>query len=491
MVRQSLLFSLVNYSGIGIGILASLYLYPQDRQLYGTFSYIQAGAELLMPLMGLGISQAIIKYFPKVRDADEKRNRLFTFSLSFVAVCSLLIGGLVLLLRALLPGISSYVKLEYAQYSVGVAIGITLIDLLKKYLYNFKNIVTQALVDSFILRLALPTLFILVLYFGVHATSTYRAFSYCYLVVACFVLLYTLRFSKTQLDFHFSGIKSLIGKPFFAYSLVMLASIIGNKLAFNIDRIMIPNLLSEKDNGTYTIALNLARSMAVPAAAVIAIASPLITDYLAKGKVAALARVYQRTSLSLSLIGIALYGAVCLGIGFLFQSLSTADNLLPSVPILLVLGIGFVFNMAAGVNTQLISFSRHYRFTLYLTLLLGVINISLNLLFITVFHSGVLGVAYATLISLITFNIVVIAFVYQKFKILPLTPGHSRILTAGLITAALIYLLPNFEAPLCNALYKPGLFLLIYLGVVYRMKWVEEFNELIDKFLRRFKGQGG
>ena len=487
MVRQSLLFSLINYSGIGIGILASLYLYPRNRALYGTFSYIQAGAELLMPLMGFGISQAVIKYFPAVKSDADKRNRLFTFSLSFVTLCSLLIGGGMLALRACFPAVSAYVKLEYAEYSVLVGISITLIDLFKRYLYNFRNITTQAVVDSFILRLSLPTLFILVLYFGVKPVFTYKAFSYFYLVVTFFVLLYTLRFTQTQLDLRFSAIKSLIGKPFFQYSVVTLASFIGSKLAFNIDRIMIPNLLSETANGTYTIALSLSRTMAVPATAVIAIASPLITDYLAAGKLNALEQVYQRTSLSLSLVGLSLYCAVFLGIGFLFQSLSTAKNLLLTVPLLLVLGVGFVFNMAAGVNAQIISFSRYYRFSLYLTLLLGGINVVLNLFFVSVLHSGVLGVAYATLLSLTLFNTAVIAFVYRKFKILPLTPNHIKILITGVATTALIYGLPDFERPLLNAFYKPALFLLIHLGVVYGMKWVEEFNELVDKLIGRLK----
>ncbi len=487
MVRQSLFFSLINYAGIGIGVLASLYLYPRDRELYGTFAYIQAGAELLMPLMGFGISQTIIKYFPKVKDRAQDRNRLFGFSLSFVLASALLIGGLALLLRALFPALSACVELDYLPYSVLIAIGITTVDLLKKYLSNFKNITTQAFVDSFVLRLALPILFVLVLYYGVKPVFTYRAFSYFYLIVAFFMLCYTLRFTQTRFDFRFKAIGHLIGKPFFQYSLVMLANLMGNKLAFSIDRFMIPNLLSEADNGTYAIALNLSRSMAVPAAAVIAIASPLITDYLARGNRSGLQGVYKRTSLSLSAIGIWLYFAVFLGISFFFESLSTAENLIPSVPILWVLGLGFVFNMATGVNSQIISFSEHYRFALYLTLFLGAMNVGFNLLFIEVFETGLVGVAYATLISLVVFNAVLIAFVYQKFGILPFTPSHVKVLVLGLLSAAVIYFLPNFETPLFNALYKPGLFLVTNLSVVYRMNWVAEINKPIVKLLKRLK----
>ncbi|MEH0008216.1 MAG: polysaccharide biosynthesis C-terminal domain-containing protein [Flavobacteriales bacterium] len=487
MVKQSLRFSLINYAGIGIGILASLYLYPRDRELYGTFSYIQAGAELLMPLMGFGISQAIIKYFPRVRDQADNRNRLFGFSLSFVLVSALLIGSLALLMRPLFPAISAYIRVDYMPYSVLIAIGITSMDLLKKYLSNFKNITAQAFVDSFVLRLGLPILFILVLYYGVKPVFTYRAFSFFYVVVAFFMLRYTLRFTQTRLDFHFKAIRHLIGKPFFQYSLIMLASLIGNKLAFSIDRFMIPNLLSEKDNGTYTIALNLSRSMAVPAAAVIAIASPLITDYLATGNRNGLQRVYKRASLSLSAIGIWLYLAVFLGISFFFESLSTAKNLLPSVPILLVLGIGFVCNMATGINSQIISFSEHYRFTFYLTLFLGMMNIAFNLVFIEVFETGVIGVAYATLTSLVVFNAVVIAFVYRKFGILPFTPSHIKVLILGLLSAAVIYLLPNFKTPGFNALYKPGLFLLTNLSTVHQMNWVADINACTANLVKRFK----
>ena len=63
--KQALLFTLINYFGVLIGTVSTLFIYPEDKDLLGVFRFIDGFAQILYPVYGFGCIYRIIKFQPK------------------------------------------------------------------------------------------------------------------------------------------------------------------------------------------------------------------------------------------------------------------------------------------------------------------------------------------------------------------------------------------------------------------------------------------
>src|SRR5690606_22034341 len=86
--KQVFLYAVINYLGTAIGIVSSILIYPQNRELYGTIGYIDGISQLLFPIMVLGASHALIKFYPALD--EEKKKQLFNYSIASVSLISLI-----------------------------------------------------------------------------------------------------------------------------------------------------------------------------------------------------------------------------------------------------------------------------------------------------------------------------------------------------------------------------------------------------------------
>jgi hypothetical protein len=76
--KQAFFFTIINYVGILIGIISTLFIYPKNKEMLGIFRYVESLAQILFPIMLLGASQALIKFGPKLDSKQEKQ--LFSYS---------------------------------------------------------------------------------------------------------------------------------------------------------------------------------------------------------------------------------------------------------------------------------------------------------------------------------------------------------------------------------------------------------------------------
>ena len=76
--KQAFFFTIINYVGILIGIVSTLFIYPKNKELLGIFRYIESLAQIIFPVLLLGASQALINFHPKL-DLHHKK-QLFNYS---------------------------------------------------------------------------------------------------------------------------------------------------------------------------------------------------------------------------------------------------------------------------------------------------------------------------------------------------------------------------------------------------------------------------
>jgi O-antigen/teichoic acid export membrane protein len=289
-----------------------------------------------------------------------------------------------------------------------------------------------------------------------------------------------------NIQFNFSS-KKVFNRSFRSeytkYSLFAFFSILGSLLAFKIDGIMVPNLIEGGNamtaNGTYSIGVVLAATLAIPAIGLYTIYSPIITEYIAKDDIASLGKKYQEVSKLLFAIGGFLLCCIFLGVDDLFSILPTRENLVDTIPVILILSFNVVIDMTTSFNSHILLYSKYYRFNMVAIAILVVLNISLNIYFIKYLQLGIEGAAYATLISMTLYNTVKLIFIYSKYKIQPFTQKHIWLLFSFAGTLTLLHNIPKTSYIILDIILKVGTFMLVNGIVIYKLRMIPAVNDWI------------
>lgn len=482
--RQAFFFTLINYIGILIGIFSTLFVYPKNKEMLGVFRYVESLAQILFPIMLLGVSQVLIKFGPKLDRYQEKQ--LFNYSVLSVVFMSVLvlfsIGGLSVF--------SVFKQLDYIYMAFAMGFFLAFIDLFKKQATIIQKISVPTFFDNIVPKIALPIIFILVLHNYISTNQSLIFYILSYGVIAFFVAIYLFYFFKPEFKFDFKSLFMQIDKKeMYRFSLFAFAGSLGSVFAFRIDAIMIPKLISMEANGAFSIGVTLASALAIPATGIFTLYAPIISNYIKNDAMAELNVKYKEISKLLFFIGALLYSGIFLGIENLFMLLPTHENLMASVPVILILGFNVLVNMGTGFNGEIITYSKYYRFNLIAIIILIILNVSLNLVFIEVFHLGIVGVAYASLIAMLLFNLSKLIFIYQKFKLFPFDASYFKLVLVFVLVLLLCYFLPDFENNWFALIFKTGLSLVLNLGIIYKMNLVYSYNFWVKKVLTKIKGE--
>ncbi|MBC7439121.1 MAG: hypothetical protein H7250_03940, partial [Flavobacterium sp.] len=232
---------------------------------------------------------------------------------------------------------------------------------------------------------------------------------------------------------------------------------------------------------TFSIGVTLASAIAIPATGIFSLYAPIISDFLKNNQLAELNKKYKETAKLLFFIGAILYSCIFLGIENLFQMLPTHESLMASVPIILILGFNVLVNMGTGFNGEIITYSKYYKFNLIAIALLVILNVGLNLIFILVFKLGIEAVAYASLLSMVVFNMSKLWFIYLKFKLFPFDKSFLKLVVVFSFVLLFTYFLPQLNNLFLNLIFKISCCLLLNLLLIYKLNLVYSFNFWVKK----------
>jgi O-antigen/teichoic acid export membrane protein len=477
--KQLFFYSLINYIGTAIGVVSALIVYPLDYVFSGTVKYVDSISQLLFPVMILGASHALIKFYPAL---DEKmRKQLFNYSIVSILVISL----------AVFLGISLFVLLtnndqaSLFYLAFPIAVSLAFIELFKKQSQDLQKIAVPTLYEKIIPKIILPVVFLLFLShaMGLHASLLVYALGYVFIFILTSIYLFK-RF-KPGFNYNF---KTLFGehmsrKDYFRYSLYSFTGSLGSLLAFRIDGIIIPQFISLEANGIFGNAVTIASVLQIPAVGMFALYAPLISGYLRSDNFAELQLKYKEVAKLLFFIGAVLFSCVFLGVDNLFRLMPTYDKLKETIPVIQILGFSVLINMATGFNGEIITYSKYYRFNLVMILLLIFLNVSLNLYFIFYTDMGIRGVAYASLLSMTLFNAIKLAFIYKKFRLIPFDASFVKMALIFSVSGIAIYFLPDTGSHFLDLVYKTGLSLVVNVTAIYKIRLVYQVNLWVDKAL--------
>lgn len=480
--KQAFLFSIINYIGVVIGMISTLFIYPNDKEFLGIIRFIDGFAQILYPIMVFGASTALLNFQPKINLFLQRK--LFSYG-----VISILI---MIIICAFFVTVIYYLDItkntEYYLYGFIIAVFLAFIDLMKRQAYNLQKIAVPTFFEKIIPKLSLPLAFVLVLYFAMNYNDALTIYSASFVIIFIAISWYLIRVFKPVLTLNFKDLFQEIPRnEYYKYCFYAFCASLGSFFAFRIDSIMIPEFISNEANGNFNIGVNLANALMIPATGVFALYSPIISEALKSNNLQTLKIKYAEVAKNLYFIGILMFGCIVLGFSDFIMLLPTAEKLEPTLPIIYILGANVILNMSTGFSTEIIAYSKFYKFNLIAILSLAVLNIGLNYLILTQTDFGIIGVAYASLFSMFVFNLMKLIFIYKKFQILPVNISYLKTILLSLVLLFLCWILPIQFLGDFSFVIRCALFSISFNGIVFLFGWVPELNTNVFKILNKLK----
>ncbi|WP_298422214.1 polysaccharide biosynthesis C-terminal domain-containing protein [uncultured Kordia sp.] len=483
---QALKFSIINYIGAAIGIVSTLFIYPNNKEFLGIIRYIFDGAQILMAFFVFGTSQSLVNYFPRFKDVAEKRNIFFSSTLLIVIVNSVVFSLVFLLLANSLSSVlPDFHAFDYIGYSIVVGFAFAIMDVCKRQASNYKKIAIPTVLERFSIKLFFPATFLLLLAGIITVETGKLIYTGCFVILFCIALVYVKKIANITFNFNYKNVfDASFRKEYIKYSVFAFLSILGSLLAFKIDGIMVPNLIivdSMTANGTYSIGVALAATLGIPAIGLYTIYSPIVREYIAKDDIVSLGKKYKEISMLLFALGGFLLSCIFLGVDDLFSILPTRENLLDTIPVILILSFNVVVDMTTSFNSHILLYSKYYRFNMVAIAILVILNISLNIYFIKHLNLGIEGAAYATLISMTLYNSVKLIYIYSKFKIQPFTKKHLILLVVFIGSVGILHNIPSTRNIIFDIILKVGTYMLVNGFVIYKLRMIPMLNNWISE----------
>ena len=272
------------------------------------------------------------------------------------------------------------------------------LDMINKVLYDA---VLGAFLQEFLQRLLIFTVTILFIFgvFNLHQLILAYATAVC--VKGLVMFLYLLVKGEMSFKPRLKFIDKKLRKEIIDVALFSILTGLGGSIVFNIDKIIINQLLGLGQTGVYTIAFFFGTLVVIPSRPLLRISGTLIADAFKRNDLKYINDIYKRSCINQFIIGAFLFGGIWLNIDNILEILG--PDYANGKWVIFFIGLAYLFDMATGANGQIISFSPHYRFALYFVLVLVVLVVITMYIFVPVY--GISGGAIAIAVSIFSNNI--------------------------------------------------------------------------------------
>jgi O-antigen/teichoic acid export membrane protein len=483
--KQSIVSTIYIYTGVLIGFISTGILMPRflTEAQNGIVKLLVSYSLLFAYFASLGFQTSAVRFFPYFKDKGRGHHGFF-FLLVLVAIIGFsLFLILYYLIKTPIINYESAKNSEFANYFF-LILPLTFFFLLFNLLDIYARVLIQSTIGTF-LKEMFQRIFILIaiLLFVFEWIGFWR-----------FILIYVISLSlPTIILFFYLLVKGEIFlKPDFSLlrqnmiSAMINLSFYGLFIGFSqiaisqIDSILINFIKDPAHTGIYAITFYYGTLVVLPSRAVFRIAPTYIAEAFKGNDFKTIGSIQYKSCLNQMLLGTGLFLLLWLNIDNVFRILPA--EYLAGKYVIFFIGLTNLISMAGGLSSQVITLSDHYRFNGLFVIIYLILTVSLNIYLIR--SIGIVGAALAAMLSMLVYTILKFIFIYKRFNIQPYNWNHLKIILIGggsyLIGNAFSY--PSGLIP--NILLKTLLFGLIYISVNYFLISSEDFNDIINKYLK-------
>jgi O-antigen/teichoic acid export membrane protein len=357
--------------------------------------------------------------------------------------------------------------------------------ILEQYLGSQMKVAVSAFMREVVLRLAIIA-FILLFGFGYITFAT---------LVKGTILIYTLPVTifallsfKTKgfgLSYHVSDFSKGEYKDLAHFSWYHFLLSISLLMLSWMDQLLIPfyDHKGLSAMAIYGVAIFLISFLQLPLKALLPASFTVLAKAFAEEDAAKAKDIFVRSSINILIPSVAVAVLMCCNLTNVIAVIKNGYSEI--IPVFLILFIGNMVNIATGMNDQVLSIAKFYKFNFYLSLLLmAALYIMIRLL---VPRYGIYGAAWSTTSVLMVFNIVKCLFVWKKLDMQPFSISTVKILVAAAPALAAGYFFPYLFNPerhiyvhtFIDAFLRSSVILIVYGGMIIWLKPSKDLQEYL------------
>lgn len=442
--RQTILGTLYSYLGVAVGMLTQALIIPNffTTQENGLIQILFAYALIVAQFAGLGYNQAGTRFFSYFRDAQSKhRGYLFT-GLLFSAI-GYGVGCLGLyLFKDTIIGSTEADRQLFGRY-FGLLFPLSLATMLFYLFDNYAKGLYDTVHGNFYKEFLQRFLIFLAACLVALGVIDFRIFIILWTVaIGLPTLLMAFRayqlgnFSLAPNLFLF---KSDFRKQFYSFSLFSVATGFSSIIITQLDKLMVKEYLGLSDTGIYSTSILFGSVMTLSYNITAKASTAIVLDSMHSQDYSKVESIYKKSGITQLILG-------CLILLVAWVNLDTLFSFIKPVYAtgkwaLIIIGLGKLFELANGVNTLILAYSKYYKLDSVLIALFIVVLYLLNRFFIPLY--GLNGAALAAVASVTYYNVMRTFLIWKYFHIQPFSLVQFVIVGLGAAVLLLGFQLPE------------------------------------------------
>ena len=488
VARQSILSTILLYAGAIIGYINILYFFPRflSTDQIGTVRTIQDMAALFVPIAQFGLTQSLIRFFPKLGLAESKRSGFLSLILLLGVVGYAIFY---LLFQVFSSSIESYFSTNAAEIVTyfPIVLGITFLlliyNLLVAYCQSLLNIVAPNFIKDVLFRVVIAALLLMYFYDVVNFDELMKLLLAAYGLMTLSILSFLAGRGELKLSLDFSFLSGPILRQMLIYALFSLFGASGMLIIGKIDSMMVTGMLGTSLNGVYTTVFYIAVVIELPKRAINQISLPLVSRAFEKDDINSIRTLYKQTSINQLIVGTLLFLGIWINMDNIFALMPNGEQFEVGKWVVLFIGLGRIMDMMAGINSEIIVMSRYYKFNMVLLGLLAISTILLNLWLIPIY--GINGAAIGSATALVLFNLAKFIFLKWKYNIQPLSVSTLIVLILGAVGYFVSELIPQLDNTFIDLIIRSAIFFIIFFSGLIIFKPSPEITKFTSIFFRK------
>lgn len=483
VLNQSLKNTIITYIGFAIGGINTIYLYPVflGATYYALANYILSSANVIMPLFAIGMQNTLVKFYSQY-ETNEERSRFLSFTVLF---------PLLLIIPMFLIGFYFFDEILFFLSKKNIIVKnyiwlIPFIGLCMAYFeifYAWLRVHMHSVFGNFIKEVGLRSASLLLLIAVYYNWITVEGFVYATAVVYLLALLVTMfyAFSIQKPNFQFTIPKNTKDVLVYTFYIILSGSVAN--LLLDGDKMILNQYMNIENIAYYSVATYIALVISVPSRAMHQIVYPITAKLMHENKHDEMDVLYKKTSINLQVVG----GFVMLGI---FVNINKLYEMVPpeyagGILVVFMIGLSKYFDLILGNNNAIIFNTKYYRAVLFLGVLLVILTVGLNMIFIPIY--GIIGSAFATLLSITLYSLAKLLFVVKRLHLYPFTNQTLYSIYLTLVLFLVFYFWDFPYHPLISIVLKSILVTISYVYFNYKFVISVEINQVIDNLLKKIK----
>lgn len=486
--KQAISGAVFSYIGVAIGFITTGLLLPQvcTPEENGLLKLLISYSLLFAQFATLGFNSVTSRMFTFFRNQQQQHHGFLAVALAVAVLGFLLSMGVFYGLKPLIikENIdSSALFIDYINYLIPLIFFTLLFFILDTYY----TVLFDAVIGIFLKEFLQRVFVLLSIGLFVFHIIDFHAFVVAYIV--SFSLPTVIMIGALIRDKQFfvrpqwRFINRNMARSMVSVSLFGLLGSFSGIAVLQIDSVMVASMVSLEATGIYAITFFFGTLIRVPARSMQKISTTFIADAWKNSDYQVIDTIYKKSSITQFVVAVLLFAGIWGNIHNVFEILPEPYQ--AGKYVLFFIGLGNVIEMGGGVNSVMISTSKHYRVLTYLMIMLVGLIVITNLVFIPLL--GLTGAAVASFISTLVYNLMRHIFVWRRFQMVAVSARHLLVAGIGLVAFAAGYVIPRLPHFILDIAVRSAVITVVFGILLIRLRVSEDINREVFRFISFLK----